>query len=201
MPRLTITDWSAYRFPRRQVIWYSHILKNFPQFVVIHTVKDFCIVNEAGKIIVVFFFFFWNCLYFSMIHWLLTIWSGSSAFSKSSLYFWKFSDRLLLNSSLKDFEQSLACIWIEHNSEAVWTFFVIALLWDWNGSWPSPVLWPLPSFQKLLAHCLQPFNSIIFWDFKEPSLNSVTSTSVVHITLPKAHLTSHPRMLGSGLTD
>ena len=199
MPRLTITDWSTYRLLRRQVIWYSHILKNFSQFIVIHSQR--LLHSPRSRKNNCFSFFFWNYLSFSMIHWLLTIWSGSSAFSKSSLYFWKFSDRLLLNSSLKDFEQSLACIWIEHNSEAVWTFFVIALLWDWNGSWPSPVLWPLPSFQKLLAHCLQPFNSIIFWDFKEPSLNSVTSTSVVHITLPKAHLTSHPRMLGSGLTD
>ena len=47
-PVLTVASWLAYRFLRRQVrVWYFHLLKNFPQFVVIHTVKGFGIVNKA----------------------------------------------------------------------------------------------------------------------------------------------------------
>ena len=72
-----------------QVVWYSHLLKNFPQFVVIHTVKGSSIVNEVD--------FFWNSLAFSMIQWMFVIWSlvplpflnpawtsGSSQF----IYYW-----------------------------------------------------------------------------------------------------------------
>ena len=51
-----------------QVFWYSHLLKNFPQFVVIHTVKGFGIVNKAEIDV-----FFWNSLAFSMIQWMLAI--------------------------------------------------------------------------------------------------------------------------------
>ena len=50
-----------------KVIWYSHLSKNFPQFV-IYRIKDFSIINEAN-------FFFWNSLAFSRIQWMLTIWS------------------------------------------------------------------------------------------------------------------------------
>ena len=51
-PVLTVAAWSAYRFLKKQVrwlVWYSHLLKNFPQFIVIHTVKGFGIVNKAEK--------------------------------------------------------------------------------------------------------------------------------------------------------
>ena len=50
-----------------KVIWYSHFLKNFPQFVVVHTVKDFIIVSEADGNV------FWDSLAFSMIQWMLAI--------------------------------------------------------------------------------------------------------------------------------
>ena len=50
------------------MVWYSHLLKNFPQFFVIHTVKGFGIVNKAEVDV-----FFWNSLTFSMIQWMLTI--------------------------------------------------------------------------------------------------------------------------------
>ena len=81
-----------------KAIQYSDILKNFPQFVVIHTVKGFTIVNESGKKK----FFFLEFPYFSMIHWMLTIWSGSSDFCKSCLYLWKLSDPVPLDPNLKD---------------------------------------------------------------------------------------------------
>ena len=53
-----------------QVVWYSHLLKNFPQFVVIHTIKGFGIVNKAEIDV-----FFWNSLAFSVTQSMLAIWS------------------------------------------------------------------------------------------------------------------------------
>ena len=52
----------------------------------------------------------------------------------------------------KDFEHCFASIWNECGYVVVWTFFSIALLWDWNENWPFPVLWPLLSFPNLLAY-------------------------------------------------
>ena len=66
---LTVASWHSYRFLRRQVRWFGILFKNFPQFVVIHTVKGFSIVNE-GKAGV-----FCNSLAFSMIQQMLVIWS------------------------------------------------------------------------------------------------------------------------------
>ena len=81
------------------VVWYSHLLKNFPQFVVIHTVKGFGIVNKAEVDIFLEFSCFFNdpTDVGSLI-------SGSSAFSKSSLNIWKFSVHILLRPSLENFE-------------------------------------------------------------------------------------------------
>ena len=83
--------------------------------------------------------FFLNSLAFSMIQWMLAI-SGSSAFSKSSLYIWKFSVHIPMKPRLKDFEHYLASMWNEHNCMLVWTFFGTALLWNWNeNTFSSPV--------------------------------------------------------------
>jgi len=62
------------------VIWYSHLLKNFPQFVVIHTVKGFSTVNEAEVDVFLEFCFFYDSVD------VVSLISGSSAFSKSSLH-------------------------------------------------------------------------------------------------------------------
>ena len=87
------------------MIQYSHIIKNIPQFVVIHTVKGFSIVNEAEVD------FSWNSLvFFNDPAYVGNLISGSSAFSKSSLYIWKFSVHILLKPSLKDFEHYFAGI-------------------------------------------------------------------------------------------
>ena len=67
---LTIASWSAYRFLRRQARWSGMpISVSFPQFVVICTVKDFYMVNKAEVV------YFWNFFAFSMIQWMLAIWS------------------------------------------------------------------------------------------------------------------------------
>ena len=83
------------------MVSYSHFFKNFPQFVVIHTVKGFSIVNEADIFLEFSWFFYDPTEVVNLI-------SGSSAFSKPNLYIWKFSVHLLLKPSLKDFEHYLA---------------------------------------------------------------------------------------------
>ena len=80
-----------------KVLLYSHLLKNFPQFVVIPTVKGFSIVNEAE--IDVFLEFF--CFFYDLMD-VGNLISGSSVFYKPSLNIWKFSVHILLKPSLKD---------------------------------------------------------------------------------------------------
>ena len=67
-----------------KMVWYSHPLKNFPQFVVIHTVKGLIIVNEVE----VDFFKKFSCFFYEPAY-VSNLISGSSAFSKSSLYIWE----------------------------------------------------------------------------------------------------------------
>ena len=88
-----------------KVVWYSHLLKNFPQFVVIHTVKGFNVVNEAQiNVLLEFSCFFYDSTDVSNLI------SGSSAFSKSSLNFWKFSVQILLKPGLENFEHYFASV-------------------------------------------------------------------------------------------
>ena len=88
-----------------KVVWHSHLFKNFPQFVVIYTVKGFGDVDEAQ----VYVFLEFSCFLDDPAD-VDALISGSSAFSKSSLYIWKFSVHELLKPSLKDFEHYLASI-------------------------------------------------------------------------------------------
>ena len=85
-----------------QVVWYSHLIQNFPQFVVMHIVKGFSIVNEAE----VYVFLAFSCLFYDPTD-VGNLILGSTAFSKSSLNIWKFSAHVLLKASLKDFEHYL----------------------------------------------------------------------------------------------
>ena len=138
-----------------KVVWYSYLSENFPQFVVIHTVKSFSIVNESEVDVFLEFL----CFIYDPVD-VCNLISCSCAFSKSSLYIWKFSVHILWKPSLKDFKHYLASLWNEYNCVVVWTFFGIALLWDWNENWPFPVLWPLLSFASLLTYWVQHFNII-----------------------------------------
>ena len=157
-----------------QVVWYFHLFQNFPQFIVIHTVKGFGIVNKAEIDV----FLELSCFFHDPLD-VDNLISGSSAFSKPSLYIWKFSVHILLKPSLKDFVHYLASMWSECNCVVVWAFFGIAFLWDWNENWPFPALWPLLSFPNLLAYWVQHFHSIIFQDLKQLNWNAITSTSFV----------------------
>ena len=87
------------------VWWYSHLLKNFPQFVVIHTVKCFGIVNKAKVAI----FLELSCFFYDPTD-VGNLISGSSAFSKSSLNIWKFSVHILLKPRLENFEHYFASL-------------------------------------------------------------------------------------------
>ena len=69
-----------------KVVWYSHLFQNIPQFVVSHIVKGFSIVNEAEVDILLEF----SCFFYDPMD-VVNLISDSSAFSKSSLYIWKFS--------------------------------------------------------------------------------------------------------------
>ena len=87
------------------MVWYSHLLKNFPQFVVNHTVKDFDIINEVEiDVFLEFYCFFDDPMDVGNFI------SGSSTFPKSSLYIWNFSVHVLLKPSWKDFEHYLASL-------------------------------------------------------------------------------------------
>ena len=108
-----------------QVVWYSHLFQNLPQFIVIHTVKGFGIVNKAE--IDVFLELF--CFFDDPADVGNSI-SGSSAFSKSSLNIWKFTVHILLKPGLENFERYFTSMWNECNSVVVWAFFGIAFLRD-----------------------------------------------------------------------
>ena len=90
------------------MVWYSHLLKNFPQFVVIYTAKSFGVVNKAE---VDFFFFFleFSCFFDDPVD-VDNLISGSFAFSKSSLNIWEFTVYVLLKPVLKNFEHYLASV-------------------------------------------------------------------------------------------
>ena len=82
--------------------WYSHLFQNFPQFIVIHTVKDFGIVNKAE--IDVFLELYW---FFNVPTDVGNLTSGSFAFSKSSLNIWDFTVFVVLKPHLENFEHYL----------------------------------------------------------------------------------------------
>ena len=128
-----------------------HLFQNFPQFIVIHIVKGFEIVNKAE----IDGFQELSC--FFIIRQMLVIWYLVSVFSKTSLNIWKFTVHISLKLGLEDFEHYFSRVWDECNCVVVWTFFHIAILWDWNENWPFPVLWPLLSFPNILTYWVQHF--------------------------------------------
>ena len=87
------------------MFWYYHLFKNFPQFVVIHTVKGFGIINksEVGDLLEL------CCFYNDPVD-VGNFISGSSAFSKTSLNIWKFMVHVLLKPGLQNFEHYFASV-------------------------------------------------------------------------------------------
>ena len=87
------------------MVWYSHLLNNFPQFVVIHTVKGFGVVNKAEEDV-----FLELSLVFDDPTDAGNLISGSSAFSKTSLNIWKSTVHVLLKPGLENFEHYFASL-------------------------------------------------------------------------------------------
>ena len=84
------------------MVWYSYLLKNFPEFVVIHTIKGFDIVNKAEVVSLELSYFFDHPADVGSLI------SGSSAFSKSNLSIWKFLGHIVMKPSLENFEHYFA---------------------------------------------------------------------------------------------
>src|SRR5574340_407955 len=82
-----------------QVVWYSHLFQNFPQFIVIHTVEGFSIVNKAEIDV----FLELSCFFHNPAD-VGNLISGPSAFSKTNLNIWKFTVHVLLKAGLENFE-------------------------------------------------------------------------------------------------
>ena len=107
------------------MFWDSHLFQNFPQFIVIHAVKGFGLVNKAE----IGGFLELSCIFHDPAD-VGNLISCSSAFSKNSLNIWKFMVHVLLKPSLENFEHYFTRMWDECNCAVVWTFFGIAFLWD-----------------------------------------------------------------------
>ena len=106
-----------------QVVWYSHLFQNFPQFLVIHTVQGFGIVSKAEvDVFLEFSYFFWwsnGCWQFDL--WFVCL-------SKPTLNIWKFTVHILLKAGLENFEHYFASMWDECSCAVVWTCFGIHCL-------------------------------------------------------------------------
>ena len=142
-----------------QVVWYSHLFKNFPVCGDPH--KGFGVMSKAEIDV----FLKLSCFFHDPAD-VGNLISCSSAFSKISLNIRKFTVHTLLKPGLGNFEHYFTSVWDECNCVVVWAFFGIAFLRDWNENWPFPILWPLLSFPNLLAYWVQHFHSIIFQDLK-----------------------------------
>ena len=87
------------------MVWYSHLFKNFPQFVMIHTVKGFSVVDETEVDV----FLKFPCFLCDLAH-VGNLMSGSSTFSKPSLDIWKFLVHIILRPSMQDFKHDLTSL-------------------------------------------------------------------------------------------
>ena len=153
--------------------------------------KGFGIINKAEKDV----FLEFSCFFDDPTD-VGSLISGSSACSKSNLNIWKFTVHVLLKPGLENFEHYFASVWDECNHMVVWAFFGIAFLRDWNENWPFPVLWPLLSFQIFWHIKCSTFTASSFriWN----SSTGIPPLALFIVMLPKAHLTSHSRILALG---
>ena len=130
---LTVAYWPASRFIKRQARWSDSPIscRNF-QFIVIHRVRVFGIVNKAEIDV----FLELSCFFRDPAD-VCNLIFGSSVFSKTSLNIWKFTLHILLKPTLENFEYHFTSAWDEGNCVVVWVFFGITCLWDWNENWHS----------------------------------------------------------------
>ena len=173
-----------------QVVWYFHLFQNFPQFIVIHTVKGFAIVNKAEIDV----FLELSCFFNDPAD-VGNLISGSLAFSKSSFNIWKFMVHILLKPVLENFKHYFTSMWDECNYEVVWAFFGIAFLWDWNDLFQSCGHgWVFQNFWHIECST---FTASSFRTWNSSTGIPSPPLALFVVMLPKAHLTSHSRMSGS----
>ena len=175
-----------------KVVRYSHLFKDIAQFVVIHTVKGFSIVNEAEVDV----FLELSCFFYDPVD-VGNLISGFSAFSTSTLNIWKFLVHLLLKPHLENFEHYFASLWDECNCVIIWTFFGIAFLEiemktslfeSCGHCWVFQICWHI-EWNTLTESPSRIWNS----SAKIPS----PPLALFVLMLPKAQLTSHSTMSGS----
>ena len=109
------------------MVWYSHLFRNFLQFVMIHIVKGFNVVNETA--IDVFLKF--PCVLYNPAN-VGNLISSFSSISKPSLGIWKFLICIILKPSMQDFKHDLTSMGDECNCQMVSTFFGTTLLGNWD---------------------------------------------------------------------
>ena len=175
-----------------QVVRYSHPFQNFPQFIVIHTIKCFGIVDKAELDA----FLKLSCFFDDPAD-VGNLISGSSTFCKSSLNIWEFRVHVLLKSVLENFEHHFASVWDVFNCSVVWAFFGTASLDSGIKTDLFQSCGPCSVFQ-IYCH-------IQCSTFTASSLRiGIAQLELLHLhllcskwLLPKAHLTSHSWMSGS----
>ena len=109
-----------------KMVWYSHLSESFKQFVMICTVKGFCVVNEKEIAVLLKF----PCIFYTPAT-VGNLISSSSCFSKPSLDIWKFVIHLILKPSMQDFKHDLTSMGNECNCLMVRTFFSTTFLGNW----------------------------------------------------------------------
>jgi len=178
-----------------QVVWYSHLFQSFPQFIVIHTVKGFGIVNKAEIDV----FPELSCFFDDPAD-VGNLISGSSAFSKTSLNIWKFMVHVLLKLGLENFEHYFASVWgwVQLCSSLSILWHCLSLRLEWKLTFSSPVA--TAEFSKFAGISSTALSQRLHKSFR--IWNSSTGISspplaLFIVMLPKAHLILHARMSGS----
>ena len=146
-PVWTVVSWPAYRFLRRQVRWSGIPISWRIFHGLLWSTQSKALACSIRQV------FFWNSLAFSVIQCMLEIWPlVPLPFPNPALNIWTFTVHIVLKPGLENFEHYFASVCDECNCAAVWTFFGIAFLWDWNENWPFLVLWPLLSFLDFMLY-------------------------------------------------
>ena len=109
------------------MVWYSHLSKSFPQFIMIHAVKGFSVVDETDIDV----FLKSPCFPYNPVNVGYLI-SSSSSFSKPSLDIWKFLVHIMLKPSMQDFKYDLTRMGDQYNCLMVSAFFGTTLLGNWD---------------------------------------------------------------------
>ena len=174
-----------------QMVWYSRLFQNFPQVIVIHTVKGFGIGNQAEINL-----FLELSSFFDDPADVGNLISCSSALSKTSLNIWKLTVHVLLKPGLENFEHYFTSVWDECNCvieySLVLPFFGVGMRTDlfqsYGHCWVFQICWHI----ECSTFTASPFR---IWNSSTGIPSSPLALFVV--MLPKAHLTSHSRMSGS----